>query len=181
MTGVESTWQMRMLNLCMRYRQTVGMKLQTKLLMMKKTTAVAYPGVPVIFAELPSFLQQEVVLVGKYFLENYITILDYPKRKVMFTEVYNSNYTLSYSAGIMISKKEDKFDITGIWKNSPAAEFGITPDTELQAINGKSHDEISQKEIMEMLMNKKVAKFYLTILRDELEEEMLLRKRDLFE
>ena len=142
---------------------------------------IVLKDISVIFAELPSFLQQEVVLIGKYFLENYITILDYPKRKVMFTEVYNNNYTLSYSAGIMISKKNDKFYITGIWKNSPAAEFGITPDTELQAINGKSHADISQKEIMEMLMNKKVAKFYLRILRDGKEDEILLRKRDLFE
>ncbi len=142
---------------------------------------IVLKDISVIFAELPAFLQQEVVLIGKYFLENYITILDYPKRQVMFTEVYNNNYTLAYSAGIMISRKDDKFDITGIWKNSPAAEFGITSDTELQAINGKSHAEISQKEIMEMLMNKKVAKFYLTILRDDREDEILLRKRDLFE
>ena len=142
---------------------------------------IVIKDVPVIFAELPPLLQQEVVLIGKYFLENFITILDYPKRQVMFTEVYNNNYTLAYSAGIMISKKDDKFDITGIWKKSPAAEFGITPDTELLAINGKKHTEISQKEIMEMLMNKKVAKFYLKILRDDREEEILLRKRDLFE
>lgn len=136
--------------------------------------------IPVIFAELPVFLQQDVVLIGKYFLENYITILDYPKRQVMFTETYNNNYTLAYSAGIMISKKEDKFDIIGIWKNSPADELGITSDTELLAINGKSYAEISQKDIMEMLMNKRIIKFYLTILLDDQEKEVLLRKRDLF-
>ena len=142
---------------------------------------IVLQDVPVIFAELPVFLQQEVILIGKYFLENYITILDYPKRQVMFTEVYNNNYTLAYSAGIMISKKDDKFEITGIWKNSPAAELGITPNIELLAINGKSHTEISKKEIMEMLMNKTVKKFYLTIIQNEIEEEILLQKRDLFE
>ncbi len=137
--------------------------------------------VPVIFGEVPVFLNNSTALIGKYFLENYLTTIDYPNRQVKFADVERSDYSLKYSAGINIAKKDKKLQITGVWKNSPAYEAGITTQNELITINGKTFDEISDQEISDVLMNKKNIKFYLKIVRDGKEVELLLRKRDLFE
>jgi len=136
--------------------------------------------VPVIFAQIPTFLEREVVLIGKYFLENYITTLDYSQKKVMLTETYNNNYSLSYSTGLMISKKENKFLITGVWGKSPASDSGIDTETILVEINGKKHSEITNKEIMDILMNRGIEQLRLTIFENEHEKEILLKKTDLF-
>jgi len=137
--------------------------------------------VPVIFGEVPVFLNNSTTLIGKYFLENYLTTIDYPNRQVKFTDVERTDYSLRYSAGINVAKKDEKLQITGVWKNSPAYEAGITTQNELITINGKNFNEISDQEISDILMNKKTIKFYLKIVRDGKEEEFLLRKRDLFE
>ena len=137
--------------------------------------------VPVIFGEVPVFLNNNTALIGKYFLENYLTTIDYPNRQVKFADVERTDYSLRYSAGINIAKKDEKLQITGVWKNSPAFEAGLKPTDELIAVNGKSYNDISDLEIIDTIMDKNIIKFYLTILRDGNEEEILLRKRDLFE
>ncbi len=137
--------------------------------------------VPILFAVLPDFLQQDVILIGKYFLENYITTLDYMNKQVMFSEVGSNSYDLAFSTGIMISLKEEKFIVRGIWKDSPAYKQGISTETELFAINGKNHKQISHEEIMDLLMIRNITEINLTILRDGKEEEILLKKRNLFE
>jgi len=142
---------------------------------------IALKDIPVIFGEIPGFLSNSSALIGKYFLENYLTTIDYPERQVKFTDTQHSNYSLQYSAGINIAKKEGKLQITGIWRNSPADEAGIQAIDELLAINSKSFDEISDKEIADIIMSRTNIKFYVTILRDGKEIDILLRKRDLFE
>ncbi|MDO9578733.1 MAG: PDZ domain-containing protein [Candidatus Cloacimonadales bacterium] len=142
---------------------------------------IVLEDVPVIFGEVPVFLNNSTALIGKYFLENYLTTIDYPNRQVKFTNAEESNYSLRYSAGINIAKKDEKLQITGVWQNSPAFESGLHPTDELIAVNGKSYDEISEIEIADTIMNKTIAEFYITIRRDGKEESILLRKRDLFE
>jgi len=141
---------------------------------------IVLKDVPVIFGEIPGFLSNSSALVGKYFLENYLTTIDYPNRKIKFTDVKKSDFSLRYSAGINIAKKNEKLTITGVWKNSPACNAGISPKDELIAINDKDFAEISEYEIADILMNKKNIKFYLKIIRDGKEEDILLRKQDLF-
>ena len=142
---------------------------------------IVLKDVPVIFGEIPNFLGNSTALIGKYFLENYLTTIDYPNRQVKFTDANQTNYSLRFSAGINVAKKEGKLQITGVWKNSPAFEAGLKPTDELIAVNSKTFDEISEREIADTIMDKTNIKFYLTILRDGKEEDILLRKRDLFE
>jgi hypothetical protein len=142
---------------------------------------IVLEDVPVLFGEIPNFLGNTIALIGKYFFENYLTTIDYPNRQIKFAEREKSNYTLIYSSGIHMAKKEGKLQITGILENSPAFEAGIHPSDELIAINGKNYDEISELEICDIMMDKTIAKFYVTILRDGKEDELLLKKRNLFE
>ena len=142
---------------------------------------IVLKDVPVIFGEVPDFLSDSTALIGKYFLENYLTTIDYPNRQLKLTNAKKSNYSLRFSAGINIAKKEGKLQITGVWKNSPAFEKGLKPTDELIAVNSKTFDEISDLEIADAIMDKTNIKFYVTVLRDGKEEKVLLRKRDLFE
>jgi len=146
-----------------------------------KLEDIVLKDVPVIFGEIPNFLGNSTALIGKYFLENYLTTIDYPNRQVKFTDANQTNYSLRISAGINIAKKEGKLQITGVWKNSPAFEAGLKPTDELIAVNSKTFDEISEIEITDTIMDKTNIKFYLTVLRDGKEEDILLRKQDLFE
>jgi len=141
---------------------------------------IVLKDVPVIFGDIPVFLNNNTALIGKYFLENYLTTIDYPNRQIKFTDVKMSDFSLRYSAGINIAKKNEKLTITGVWENSPAYNAGILPQDELIAINDKNFSEISEYEIADILMNKKNIKFYLKIIRDDKEEDFLLRKQDLF-
>lgn len=138
-------------------------------------------NVPVLLAEIPDFLNISTALIGKYFLENYLTTIDFPNRQIKFENREKSNYSLRYSAGIHLAKKEGKLQITGVLENSPAWEAGISPSDELIAINGKNFEEISKLEITDAIMDKTIAKFYITVLRKGIEEEILLKKRDLFD
>jgi PDZ domain len=142
---------------------------------------IVLKDVPVIFGEIPNFLSDSTALIGKYFLENYLTTIDYPNRQLKLTDIEESKYSLRFSAGINIAKKEGKLQITGVWKNSPAWNAGLKTTDELIAVNSKNYEEISDLEIANLIMDKTNIKFYVTILREGKEEEILLRKRDLFE
>jgi len=138
-------------------------------------------NVPVLIAEIPNFLNSSTALIGKYFLANYLTTIDYPNRQIKLEERERSNYSLRYGTGIHIAKKEGKLEITGLLENSPAWEAGISPSDELIAINKKNFEEITKLEITDAIMDKTIAEFYITVLRKGIEEEILLKKRDLFE
>jgi len=142
---------------------------------------IVLENVPVIFGEIPDFLANSTALIGKYFLENYLTTIDYPNRQIKFNDREKTSYSLRFGTGIHMAKKEGKLQITGILENSPAFEANIHPSDELIAINGKKYDEISDLEIADAIMDKTNTKFYITVLRDGKEEEILLSKRDLFE
>jgi len=137
--------------------------------------------VPVLLAEIPDFLNISTALIGKYFLENYLTTIDYPHRQIRLEEREKTSYTLRYSTGINLAKKEGKLQITGVLENSPAWEAGIRPSDELIAVNGRTYAEISDLEIYDAVMNETIAKFYVTISKDGKKEEVVLRKRDLFD
>ena len=137
--------------------------------------------VPVLFGEIPNFLNDSTALIGKYFLENYLTTIDFPNRQIKFEDREKSSYTLRFSAGINLAKKEGKLQITGVLENSPAFEAGLHPTDEIIAVNGKKYAEISELEICNLMMDKTIAKFYITLIKDGKEKEILLKKRDLFE
>jgi hypothetical protein len=137
--------------------------------------------VPVIFSEIPAFLSDSVALIGKFFLENYLTTIDYPNRQVNFREVKEPVYSLTYSSGIMLADKDDKLQITGVWHDSPAYEMGLSPADELVAVTGKRYGNINNKDIFDILMNPAIKEFEITILKDGIEMDLKLLKRELFE
>jgi hypothetical protein len=138
-------------------------------------------NVPVIFSEIPVFLNDSTALIGKFFLENYLTTIDYPNRKVNFREMRDPVYSLNYSAGIMLADKDDKLQITGVWQDSPAAELGLNPNLQLVAVEGKKYGEINNKELTEIMLNPEIKEFSLTILREGKEEKISLLKRELLQ
>lgn len=135
--------------------------------------------VPVIFSDIPEFFNNTTALIGKFFLENYLTTIDFPNRQVNFRELREPLYSLNYSTGVMLTEKDDKLQITGVWQDSPAAEMGLSPDLELLAVEGKKFGEITNKELSDLMLNSEINEISLTILRAGKEEEINLAKRNL--
>jgi len=155
---------------------------QNYLYMMEKIQIgdLVLENIPVIFGEIPAFLDNSVVLIGKYFLENYLTTIDYPSRQINFREDSPSDYSLNYSAGIWMADKEDSLQITGVWKDSPAFEKDLLSTDILIAVNGQKYGEITNKEIIDILMNRNVSDFEITVIKDGKETDIKLHKRVLF-
>ncbi|MBN1948942.1 MAG: hypothetical protein JW784_04290 [Candidatus Cloacimonetes bacterium] len=138
---------------------------------------IVLENVPVLFAEIPSFLDQDVLLIGKYFLDDFLLRLDFQNRQLKLTETEGPDYDLLYSAGLMISTREENIKITGVWENSPAREAGLKPGHLLKKINDKGFEEISQKEISDILMNREIKSVKITLEEEGEEKEYFLEKR----
>ena len=131
----------------------------------------------VLFADLPIFADKDYTLIGKHFLENYKTEMDFKNKKVLLTKINESNNkSLLYSAGLFIRKENDKVLIKGMWKNSPADKKGLKIGDEITNINGKSAEELNNKIIYNILMNKDITEIELKVKNKKivLRKEILL-------
>ncbi|HHE38563.1 MAG TPA: hypothetical protein ENL20_08335 [Candidatus Cloacimonetes bacterium] len=135
---------------------------------------------PVIFAELPPFLEKDVLLIGKYFLDKYITTLDYKHKQVLFTETEPNNISLNYSFGMYVFNAGDKFKIKGIWENSPADKAGILLSDKLISVNDMKCDEITNFELFELMNDRDHKTVELVIEREGEDVSIELEKNNLF-
>jgi len=81
----------------------------------------------------------------------------------------------------MLADKEDKLQITGIWQNSPASELGLSPADELLSVEGKVQGEITNKELINIMMDTDISEFRITVLKQGVEVDYILKKRELFD
>ncbi len=140
-----------------------------------------FKDVGVIFANFPF---NNSALLGKDFLEQYVTTLDFPNRKVLLSEIEESSKDILFSTGINVRKLDDgTFKIVGIWEGSPADKSGIELDDIIHNINGAAADEIESGELYLMRFEKNVKELTLKLQKPGSEEvkEIVLKKELLIE
>ncbi len=136
--------------------------------------------VPVLFADLPNMLDEGTMLIGKHFLDDYRTTLDYPNRMVLLQETDPIEQSLSFSTGVSIIRRLDKLIVRGVWEGSPADLAGINPEDEILTINGLEATALDNHQIQEWIDDPSVKELKLTRLVNGEVEEINLVKVNLF-
>ena len=135
---------------------------------------ITFKNVGIIFAEFPF---NNSALLGKDFLEQFVTTLDFPNRKVLLTETEKSDKDILFSTGINVRKLDDgNFKIVGLWENSPADNAGIECDDIILEIDGKNASEIETGELYVMRFDTNIKEISLKIQKsgsDEVKEIVL--------
>ena len=133
-------------------------------------------NVGIIFANFPF---NNSALLGKDFLEQFVTTLDFPHRKVLMTETKESSKDILFSTGINVRKLDDgNFKIIGMWENSPADNAGIELEDVILEINGKDASEIETGELYVMRFDSNTKELLVKVQKPESDEakEILLKK-----
>jgi len=138
-------------------------------------------NVGIIFAEFPF---NDSALLGKDFLEQFVTTLDFPNRKVLMNEIEESSKDILFSTGINVRKLDDgNFKIVGLWENSPADKAGVEINDIILEVNGKNAAEIETGELYLMRFDSNIKELLVKVQKPESEEakEILLKKEYLID
>ena len=138
-------------------------------------------NVGIIFAEFPF---NDSALLGKDFLEQFVTTLDFPHRKVRMADVEESSKDILFSTGINVRKLDDgNFKIIGMWENSPADNAGVEINDIILEVNGKNAAEIETGELYLMRFDSNIKELLVKVQKPESEEakEILLKKEYLID
>ena len=142
---------------------------------------IVMKDVPVIFADLPFMMEENVLLIGKHFMDDYRTTLDFHNRQVLLEEATPIRQSIRFSTGINIVKIDGKLGVRGLWEGSPADIAGFRPDDEIVTINGRTAEELDNKLIRLWTDDPEVKSLSVTIMRDGKLVEIDLDKVDLFD
>ncbi|MDD3051869.1 MAG: hypothetical protein PHR06_12105 [Candidatus Cloacimonetes bacterium] len=140
-----------------------------------------FEKVPVIFADLPEMFSGSTALIGKYFLENYLTSLDFHNRKVVLEEVSKSQRSIQFSVGMNIVRREDHFEVTGVWQDSPADEAGFRPGLIISHVNNFNVEELTDSELNDIILNANTKSISFKYKLENDCVEVMLNKRNLYE
>lgn len=97
------------------------------------------------FAELPGPFS--LSLLGYGFLKHFVTILDFPRDKLVLVPKSGSFPEATASSGMAARKQEGRLIVRGIWPGSPADRCGIRVGDEIVRINRKNAAQLSTREI----------------------------------
>ena len=136
-------------------------------------------NIPIFFAELPR--QFSSGLIGKDFLHNFITTIDYKNNEITLEPLQNKYEDNIFSIGLSVKMKGDKLIVRGVWQNSPADNHGIKVNDEIIKINEFQTSELSLEEINKILKNDKISKIVLQIKNDKSNHSIILLKENLIE
>lgn len=140
---------------------------------------IVVKDVLVFFADLPPMIDDNTFLIGKFFLENYTTTLNFKYKQVLFKDSVASPNDIGYSFGLNLVVLGDKYTITGIWKNSPADLAGLKTTSIVTEINGQTPDKMELYKVSELLYNKNIPEIELTIMENSVEKKIILKKEKL--
>lgn len=136
----------------------------------------------VYFAELPAMFTSP--LLGKEFLEHYITTIDFAENKVFLEQIDDEFKDNLYSVGLAVKKLENKTIVRGIWQNSPADQCGIQINDEIISINDQETQKLTLHQIDSLLEDPAVPEISL-LLENEggvrsvtLEKKYLIRRQN---
>ncbi|MBN2017293.1 MAG: aspartyl protease family protein [Candidatus Cloacimonetes bacterium] len=142
---------------------------------------MVFKDVGIIFANFPF---NNSALIGKDFLEQFVTTLDFPNRKVLLSKVEGSSKDVLYSTGINVRKLDDgTFKIVGIWEGSPADAAGVELDDIITEVNGNPANDVDTGEFYLMRFDTNVKDLKLKIHKAGSEDvrEIVLKKEYLGE
>jgi hypothetical protein len=114
----------------------------------------------VLFADLPKFGEEEVMLLGMDFLNDYRTRLDFENLQVRLREAPYRQEDIAFSIGANLVHLDDGYDLKGIWKGSPAESQELKVGDKFSHVNGR--DDISGEDLYWMLVNPQVKELSLT-------------------
>jgi len=131
----------------------------------------------VLFADLPRFGNQETMLLGRDFLNDYKTRLDFENLQVCLSEAPFRQEDIAFSIGTNLLRQDGCYELKGLWKGSPADSIGLKVGDKFSHVNGRS--DLSGEELYWLLTNPQVKE--LTLTEAESGKEIKLAKRDLLE
>ena len=123
-------------------------------------------NIPIFFAEIHPPLSSSA-LIGKDFLHNFITTIDYINNEIALEPLQNENVENLFSLGLGVKMEEDKLIVRGVWQNSPAEKHGIKVNDEIIKINEFQTSELSLEEVNKILKNDKIIEIVLQIKNDK--------------
>lgn len=91
------------------------------------------------------------IVLGKRFLSQYKTVINYPDKKLILKPLNDKILSESKNYGIGINKNNGKTYISGVWKNSNAELQGLLPGNEILKINDLNTENLSLLDISEIL------------------------------
>lgn len=146
-----------------------------------KIEGIKINDLPVIFAELPQSFKDKA-LIGKNFLDKYLTTIAYPNNKLLLRPIQNEKLqTNLFSAGLRLTKKPNKKTyVRGFWQGSPADNRDIQIGDEVVSINGCKTSELPIEQINRILNDDSIQKIVLEIKDKNKSRKVELRKRMLF-
>jgi PDZ domain-containing protein len=136
---------------------------------------------PVLFADLPAPMGTDFLLLGKHFLENYVTTMDFSSRQVLLERVSeDKDLSLTFSAGLHLASEEGRIKVVGLWENSPADRAGLQVGQQVLQINGKAAAEMDNAGILHVLMSRGIEEVELEVEVDGKPRQVVLKKEELF-
>ena len=159
-----------------------------------KSNKVVDNGEVVTDSNLKEFIKNYNYIIDNYYEEvdkkdlinsaiaGMMESLDDP-HSVYFDETETDNFTISLNGsyqgvGIQILKDEESGNmlITGVFKNSPAAESGLQPGDMVISIDDSMAKDLTASEFSSIIRNGTKTSYKLKVLRDEEEIEITLKK-----
>jgi len=134
---------------------------------------------PVLFADVPQFLGENIMLLGKYFLDDYITTLDYKHRQVLLSETTAEEESVTYSFGFNVTSEGGVWSVCGLWHGSPAQSAGMALGDELLAVDGTPMSELPLGTLMARMVDPQVKTVTLLLRNADGERTVSLEKKEL--
>lgn len=129
----------------------------------------------VLFADLPKFGGQDVMLLGRDFLNDYKTKLDFENLQVCLQEAPFREEDIAFSIGANLVLIDGNYELKGIWKGSLADSLDFKVGDKFSLVNGKA--DLPGEELYWLLVNPGVKEITLTLA--ESGKEITLQKKQL--
>jgi predicted aspartyl protease len=121
---------------------------------------------PIILTDLPMMVGTP--LLGKGFLDKYVTVLDYPGRHVFLCPLADRDHeTNVFSTGVALKRRGDDAYVSGFWKDSPAGLSELEHGDRIVEVNGIDARSLSQEDIDAVLDDDSVTTIHLGIKGEE--------------
>jgi hypothetical protein len=114
----------------------------------------------VIFADFPEMMGENTMLVGRGFMQNYLTTLDYSHRQVCFQDLRTIREDLGYGIGLNLTRDGEGYVVKGVWKGSPGERAGIHAGDRFTAVEGRR--DLPDVELYQLLVDPAVEEIELT-------------------
>lgn len=132
-------------------------------------------NIPVIFANT------EDIILGKEFLSQCITIIDYPGQQLILKPYNKFSFRDNYfTTGLQLYKnKQNRTFVEAIWRGSPADQAGIEINDEILKINSRDTKSLSLQEISKILNDNRIPRIEIVNKKSYSERTIVLKKEAL--